>query len=73
MNRRPAAAVIPAPSGFSLVDGPTGGEDAGVRVAHAGIERTWWVRVSVNDYNVTDPHETDNQVWCLHSIGDLVK
>ena len=55
--------------GFLLVaDGAAGGR-TGTRVANARIERDWWVRISVNGYNVTRPDETDQMVLCLHDIG----
>jgi hypothetical protein len=42
----------------------------GLRVANAGIERNWWVRIGVNGYNISHPDKTDRSIWCLHSIGD---
>ncbi|KAI0482523.1 hypothetical protein GGR56DRAFT_670393 [Xylariaceae sp. FL0804] len=54
--------------GFQLQ--PAAGAAALARVAHPGIERDWWVTISVSGYNVTDPDETDPDVWCLHDIGD---
>jgi len=54
--------------GFGLVDAVEG--DVNLRVANPGIERLHWVRISVNGYNVTDRNITDDQIWCLHRIGD---
>lgn len=52
--------------GFQLANSVPG--TAGVRVANADIERTWWVKISVNGYNITDPSVTDEMVFCLHDI-----
>lgn len=54
--------------GFELID--TIQEDVGLRVANAGIEKNYWVRISVNGYNITSRDATDDEVWCLHKIGD---
>ena len=51
--------------GFKSVDAVEG--DVNLRVANALIERNWWVKISVNTYNLTD--ETDLSVVCLHAIG----
>lgn len=42
---------------------------ATMRIANPGIEKTWWVTIKVSGYNVTRVNETDQEVWCLHSIG----
>ncbi|KFY61348.1 hypothetical protein V497_03028 [Pseudogymnoascus sp. VKM F-4516 (FW-969)] len=57
--------------GFELVDAVEG--DTNLRVASAGIERGWRVRVSVNGFNVTRSTETDGLVVCLHDIGKSKK
>jgi hypothetical protein len=31
------------------------------------IERNWWVKISINTYNLTD--ETDPSVLCFRAIG----
>ena len=54
--------------GFELAD--TVQEDVGFRVANAGIEKNYWVKISVNGFNVTSPDVTDDEIWCLHNIGD---
>jgi hypothetical protein len=51
--------------GFTVVDAVEG--DVNFRVASALIEKNWWVKISVNTYNLTD--ETDPSVMCLHAIG----
>jgi hypothetical protein len=51
--------------GFVLADAVEG--DVNLRVANALIERNWWVKISVNTYNVTE--ETDPSIMCLHAIG----
>ena len=58
--------------GFDMVDGPPATALA-TRVAHPGIERTWWVKIEVSGLNVTEPGATDESVVCLHGIGDLKK
>ena len=54
--------------GFALADAVEG--DVNLRVANAGIEENWWVKISVNAYNITKATETDRQIWCLHDLGD---
>jgi hypothetical protein len=51
--------------GFQVVDAVEG--DVNMRVASALIEKNWWVKISVNTYNLTD--ETDQSILCLHAIG----
>ncbi|KAI0593851.1 hypothetical protein F4775DRAFT_576374 [Biscogniauxia sp. FL1348] len=53
--------------GFEPVPAP--GEATRLRLANPGIERNWWVRLSVNGYNVTTPAETTPEILCLHDIG----
>ncbi|KAI1484639.1 hypothetical protein F5X96DRAFT_663483 [Biscogniauxia mediterranea] len=53
--------------GFEPVDSP--GEPTQLRLANPGIEKNWWVRLSVNGYNVTTPEETNPEIMCLHDIG----
>ncbi|KAI1498709.1 hypothetical protein F5X99DRAFT_392378 [Biscogniauxia marginata] len=53
--------------GFEVVHSPD--VSTNLRVANPGIEKNWWVKISVNGYNVTDPLETDPSVICLHDIG----
>ncbi|KAH9906856.1 hypothetical protein F4778DRAFT_800817 [Xylariomycetidae sp. FL2044] len=76
VRRRPqeyvdAAAVRVRQCGFEdLVDADASlAQQAHLRVANPGIERHWWVKISVNAYNVTDPRDTDPMVRCLHDIG----
>ncbi|KAI1324158.1 hypothetical protein F5Y16DRAFT_381708 [Xylariaceae sp. FL0255] len=42
---------------------------AGQRLAHPGIEESWWVTVKVSGLNVTNANGTDASIWCLHDIG----
>ncbi|KAK6540467.1 hypothetical protein TWF694_009261 [Orbilia ellipsospora] len=51
--------------GFNLVDKVEG--DVSTRIANSLIERNFWVKVSVNTYNLTTV--TDPLVLCLHAIG----
>ncbi|KAI3322153.1 hypothetical protein HD806DRAFT_139279 [Xylariaceae sp. AK1471] len=44
---------------------------ASLRLANPGFEKNWWVRIDVNGYNVTNPEETDWEIACLHSVGDM--
>ncbi|KAI1640042.1 hypothetical protein F4809DRAFT_666225 [Biscogniauxia mediterranea] len=53
--------------GFEPVASP--GEATHLRLANPGIEKNWWVRLSVNGYNVTTPVETNPEIICLHDIG----
>ncbi|GAW14366.1 hypothetical protein ANO14919_037680 [Xylariales sp. No.14919] len=41
-----------------------------VRLANPGFEMNWFVRVEVSGFNVTNPWELDEEIICLHSIGD---
>jgi hypothetical protein len=52
--------------GFEVVDAVEG--DVNFRIASALIERDWWVKISVNTYNLTAA-ETDPSILCLHAIG----
>lgn len=54
--------------GFVLVDAVEG--DVTMRVANAGIERNWWVKIGMNGYNVTSIADTDEMIWCLYDIGN---
>jgi hypothetical protein len=56
--------------GFEMRDAPDGKQLA-TRVGNAGIEKNYWVRISVNGLNVMKPTQTDTMVMCLHGIGDL--
>ncbi len=47
--------------------------DVKLRVANAGIEKTWWFSIYVNAYNVTDVEQTDEAVLCLHGMGEASK
>jgi hypothetical protein len=53
--------------GFRLVDAAQ--EGTTVRVANGNLERNFWVKISVNGYNVTSGEWTDDMVLCLHDIG----
>lgn len=55
--------------GFQTRDAPDG-KQLGTRVGNAGIEKNYWVRISVNGLNVTRGDQTDKMVMCLHGIGD---
>jgi hypothetical protein len=62
--------------GFDMVDGEgleSVPEDVRLRVANPGIEKNWWVKISVNGYNVTNAEETDERVWCLWRLGEKQK
>jgi hypothetical protein len=54
--------------GFSLEDQVEG--DVNVRIPNAGLERYWWLKISVNGFNITDKRDTDDSILCLHAIGD---
>ncbi|KAI1431572.1 hypothetical protein GGR50DRAFT_678727 [Xylaria sp. CBS 124048] len=41
-----------------------------LRLPNPGFEKNWFVKVSVNGFNVTDPGKVDPEIMCLHSIGD---
>ncbi|KAK0617501.1 hypothetical protein B0T14DRAFT_271018 [Immersiella caudata] len=56
--------------GFQMRDAPDGKQLA-TRIGNAGIEKNYWVRISVNGLNVTKADQTDKMVMCLHGIGDI--
>jgi hypothetical protein len=53
--------------GFQPADAVGGVVDT--RIANWGIERNWWVKISVNGYNITKSTDTDVMILCLHDIG----
>jgi hypothetical protein len=52
--------------GFELVGGVDG--DVNMRVANPLIEKEWWVKISVNKFNLTDV--TDPSIFCLHDFAN---
>jgi hypothetical protein len=52
--------------GFELVGAVDG--DVNMRVANPLIEKKWWVKISVNKFNVTDV--TDPSIFCLHDFAN---
>jgi len=52
--------------GFELVDALDG--DVNMRVANPLIEKKWWVKISVNKFNLTDV--TDPSIFCLHDFAN---
>jgi hypothetical protein len=52
--------------GFELVDAVDG--DVNMRVANPLIEKKWWVKISVNKFNLTDV--TDPSIFCLHDFAN---
>ncbi|KFY38623.1 hypothetical protein V494_04287 [Pseudogymnoascus sp. VKM F-4513 (FW-928)] len=53
--------------GFELADAVEG--NTNLRIANALIEKEWWVKISVNEYNSTSTRETDQSIQCLHDIS----
>ena len=55
--------------GFELVDAVDAVDgDVNMRVANPLIEKEWWVRVSVNKFNLTDV--TDPSIFCLYDFAN---
>ena len=52
--------------GFELMDVVDG--DVNMRVANPLIEKKWWVKISVNKFNLTDV--TDPSIFCLHDFAN---
>lgn len=52
--------------GFELMDVVDGGVN--MRVANPLIEKKWWVKISVNKFNLTDV--TDPSIFCLHDFAN---
>jgi len=52
--------------GFELVDALD--EDVNMRVANPLIEKNWRVKISVNEFNLTDV--TDPSIFCLHDFAN---
>jgi hypothetical protein len=52
--------------GFELVDAVDG--DVNMRVANPLIEKKWWVKISVNEFNLTNV--TDPSIFCLHDFAN---
>ncbi|KAK3935104.1 hypothetical protein QBC46DRAFT_324007 [Diplogelasinospora grovesii] len=55
--------------GFALRDSVDDIGTIASRIGNAAIERDYWVRISVNGFNVTKATDTDEAVMCLHDIG----
>lgn len=55
--------------GFHVTSTPSP-DSRRMRVAHPGIEKNLWVQISVNGFNVTSKTETDEEILCLHEIGN---
>jgi hypothetical protein len=52
--------------GFESVDAVDG--EVNMRVANPLIEKNWWVKISVNKFNLTDV--TDPSIFCLHDFAN---
>ena len=52
--------------GFELVNAVDG--DVNMRVANPLIEKEWWVKISVNKFNLTDV--TDPSIFCLYDFAN---
>jgi hypothetical protein len=52
--------------GFESVDAVDG--EVNMRVANPLIEKKWWVKISVNKFNLTDV--TDPSIFCLHDFAN---
>jgi hypothetical protein len=52
--------------GFELVGVVDG--DVNMRVANPLIEKKWWVKISVNEFNLTNV--TDPSIFCLHDFAN---
>jgi hypothetical protein len=53
--------------GFELADEVDG--DVNMRIANSMIEKNWWVKISVNRFNMTN-NMTDPSITCLHDFAD---